>query len=78
MHFCDILRRYLRDNAKGSCSGENPEENLKINEIHWLVAAEKFPELVSPITALLKQPQRAVEEVRPGADCSSALLLREM
>jgi hypothetical protein len=66
LYFCDILRRYLRDNAKGSCSGDNPEDNLKINEIHWLVAAEKFPELLSPITALLKQPQLAVEEVSHG------------
>ena len=54
---------YLRDNARGSCSGENPEDNMKVNEVHWLVAAEKFPELLSPVTALLKQPQQAVEEV---------------
>jgi hypothetical protein len=52
----------LRDNAPGSCSGESPEDNLKINESHWLVAAEKFSELLTPITALLKQPQLAVEE----------------
>jgi hypothetical protein len=53
----------LRDNAPGSCSGESPEDNLKINESHWLVAAEKFSELLTPITALLKQPQLAVEQV---------------
>ena len=58
-----VIATYLRDNAPGSCSGDSPEDNLQINELHWLVAAEKFPELISPVTALLKQPKRAVEVV---------------
>ena len=58
-----VIAVYLRDNAQGSCSGESPEDNLQINENHWLIAVEKFPELLSPVTALLKQPQLAVEEV---------------
>jgi len=66
-----VIATYLRDNAPGSCSGDSPEDNLQINEVHWLVAAEKFPELLTPVTALLKQPQRAVEEVK-----APVLLLR--
>jgi hypothetical protein len=58
-----VIAVYMRDNAQGSCSGESPEDNLRINENHWLIAVEKFPELLSPLTALLKQPQLAVEEV---------------
>jgi hypothetical protein len=71
-----VIALYLRDNAKGSCSGESPEENLKINETHWLIAAEKFPELLAPITALLKQPQQAVQEVPPR--CSFYLITRTL
>ncbi len=71
-----VIAVYLRDNAKGSCSGESPEDNLKINETHWLVAAEKFSELLAPITALLKQPQQAVQEViAPLSRCHSRRVL---
>jgi hypothetical protein len=58
-----VIAVYLRDNAQGCCSGESPEENMRVNEMHWLIAAHKFPELLAPITALLKQPQILVEEV---------------
>jgi hypothetical protein len=73
-----VIAVYLRDNAPGSCSGDSPEDNLRINEVHWLVAAEKFPELLTPITVLLKQPQLAVEEVRRKRDGSHAPLLQRL